>query len=71
LPIRAGINGSDIDADSNGPHLRDLFYEDIAEDFKARMKKLGSSERFYIYIRRHFVEDILFHKSRLHLEQIV
>jgi len=35
------------------------------------MKKLSKGERLYIFVRRHFVEDVLFRNSKLHLEQIV
>ena len=51
--------------------LRQQFKEEIKIEYETRLKKLGLVERVYLYIRRNFVQDILFKHSQMHLEDMV
>ena len=49
------------------PSIRDQFELEIGIEYAKRLKKLSTSEKFYLYLRRYYVVDILFTRSPEHL----
>ena len=45
--------------------------EIIKKEYETQMKKLGCCNKFYLWIRRHYVVDILFKRSEEELDDIV
>lgn len=43
----------------------------IKKDYESRMEKINCCNKLYLWVRRHWVVDILFQKSEDHLDDIV
>lgn len=47
------------------------FGKDVKREIEARIKKFSVLEKLYLWLRHHFVQDILFKHSQNHLIEIV